>query len=218
MSDHLPEGDEAHLLSSGLERMGSVLSAETQAALLVYVRLLGKWNRLYNLSGVREQAKMVSHHLLDSLVIAPFVKGSSVLDVGTGAGLPGIPLALCYPERQFVLLDSRGKKVRFVRQAVIELGLKNIEVQYLRMEAYHPARQFDTVISRAFSTLQEFVQATGRVCLPTGQLLAMKGRYPDKELKAVGGSYRVADVRALEVPGINAERHLVTLRRGNKIT
>ena len=139
--------------------MGSALPADAQARLLAYVHLLEKWNRTYNLTAVRAPEQMIPRHLLDSLAILPYLQGQRVLDMGTGAGLPGIPLAMARPDLDFVLLDSNAKKTRFVTQACAELGLKNIEITQERVEKYQPARPFDTLVSRAFSTIADMLVA-----------------------------------------------------------
>ena len=158
---------------------------------------------------------MIVHHLLDSLAVVPYLKGSLVLDVGTGAGLPGIPLAIARPELSFVLLDSQQKKTRFVRQTVLELGLANVEVVQARVGDFHPAQRFDTVISRAFAALGNFVREVGHLCQPGGRILAMKGRYPETELKEIPEPYTVVAVTELTVPGLRGERHLIQIRSGN---
>ena len=157
---------------------------------------------------------MVNLHLLDSLTVLPHLHGSRILDVGSGAGLPGIPLAVFSPQREFVLLDANGKKARFMRQAVIDLGLRNVVVEHARTESYHPAEGFDTVISRAFASVADFVRGAGSHCRKGGRLLAMKGRYPDTELEALPVGYRVVDVHALDIPGLTSQRHLIEIARG----
>jgi 16S rRNA (guanine527-N7)-methyltransferase len=204
----MPESSE--ILSAGLGELGLALTAEQQERLLEFIRLLAKWNRRFNLTAV-EGAAMISHHLLDSLSVLPFIKGESVLDVGSGAGLPGLPLAVARPDCQCVLLDSNGKKTRFMRQAVLELGLPNVTVVQSRIEEYRPEPAFDTVVSRAFGVLVEFVQATRGVRAPGTRLLAMKGLYPAAELTGLSGAGYRADVIKLNVPGLAAERHLVSL-------
>lgn len=196
-------------LARGLEQMALPLSAMAQEKLLAYVGLLVKWNRVYNLTAVRDPAEMVTRHLLDSLSVAPHLRGPRVLDVGSGAGLPGIPLALAKPEWQFVLLDSNGKKTRFITQSCIELGLTNVSVETCRIEDYRPQVLFDSVISRAFSELSAMLVATGRLCQPEGVMLAMKGEYPAQELAAVPPGFVVRSVSVLQVPGLDAQRHVV---------
>lgn len=199
----------AATLARGLEQMTLPLSAIAQEKLLAYVGLLAKWNRVYNLTAVRDPAEMVTRHLLDSLSVVPHLRGPRVLDVGSGAGLPGIPLALARPEWQFVLLDSNRKKTRFITQSCIELGLTNVSVEASRIEDYHPQLRFDTVISRAFSELSAMLVATGRLCKPEGVMLAMKGEYPVAELAGVPPGFIVQAVEVLQVPGLDAQRHVV---------
>lgn len=201
------------LLPEGLEQLGLPLPAEVRARLLEYIRLLAKWNQVYNLTAVRKPGEMVVRHLLDSLSIAPFIRGSHVLDVGTGAGLPGIPLALAQPDRQFVLLDSSAKRIRFITQAIAELGLKNAAAAQSRAEDFRPAHLFDTVVSRAFASIEAMVQAAGHLCAEHGCLLAMKGAYPQAELKAIPAGFRVTGVHELHVPGLDAQRHVVCIER-----
>ena len=197
------------ILARGLAQMALPLSATVQEKLLAYVGLLVKWNRVYNLTAVRDSAEMVTRHLLDSLSVAPHLRGSRVLDVGSGAGLPGIPLALARPEWQFVLLDSNRKKTRFITQSCIELGLTNVSVESSRIENYRPEILFDSVISRAFSELSMMLTTSGRLCQPDGIMLAMKGEYPAAELAAVPPGFVVQGVEALQVPGLDAQRHVV---------
>jgi 16S rRNA (guanine527-N7)-methyltransferase len=196
-------------LADGVRALGLELGAATQTKLLAYVALLTKWNRTYNLTAIREPGRMVTHHLLDSLaVLEHFPTGPtlSVLDVGSGAGLPGIPLALARPRWRLTLLDSNGKKAAFLRQAATELDLANIEVVAMRVEDYRPALRFDVAIARAYADLATFVGTTSPLVTASGRLLAMKGSYPHDELERV--SSRVVDVVKLDVPGLDAERHL----------
>jgi 16S rRNA (guanine527-N7)-methyltransferase len=202
-------------LAEGVKQLGLTASLEVQARLLDYVRLLQKWNRVYNLTAVRDPAEMVTRHLLDSLAVLPHVQGPRILDVGSGAGLPGIPLALMAPDWQFTLLDSNSKKTRFVRQAVGELGLENAEAVHDRVESFQPAAGFDTVVSRAFATIADFVHQAGHCCAPGGVILAMKGQLPEAELAQVPEGYAVAGVYRLAVPGLQEDRHVVCLQRAS---
>lgn len=187
-------------------------SQQTQQ-LQSYLQLLQRWNKFYNLTAVRHVAQMQVLHLDDSLSVAPFIRGGSCLDVGSGAGLPGIPLAIVQPERQFTLLDTNGKKTRFMQQAVLELGLKNVTVIQTRVESWQPAALFDAVISRAFASLHDFVTFTGKHLREGGILYAMKGRYPADELTALPAGWRVSAQHPLHVPGLDAERHLLEIQR-----
>jgi 16S rRNA (guanine527-N7)-methyltransferase len=199
-------------LDQGLAGLGLTLSSETRARLLKYLSLLSKWNRIYNLTAIREPSKLVSHHLLDSLAVLPYLDGASVVDVGSGAGLPGIPLAIARPEWEFALLDSSHKKAVFQRQAVLELNLENTQVVRDRAEHWHPVRRFDIAISRAFSDLPAFVETAVHLCRSGGVLAAMKGIHPDEELAQLGPGVRIQKVVALDVPGLRARRHLVLLQ------
>lgn len=178
-----------------------------------YLDLLSRWNRAYNLTAVREPAEMVAKHLNDSLAVLPYVHGTTVLDVGTGAGLPGLVLAMADPRLEVTLLDSNGKKTRFCEYAIDALGVDNARVVQSRVEDYRPGGAFDTVVSRAFASVPDFVRAAGALCAPDGRMLAMKGARPDDELAALPPGWVVEAVHALDVPGLEAERHLAVLRK-----
>jgi len=199
-------------MASGLEQMGLALNVEQQGRLLDYIALLQKWNKVYNLTAVREPENMLYQHLLDSLAVLPHVGTGRLLDVGSGAGLPGIPLAIVKPELQISLLDSNHKKTTFLRQVCIELGLSNVVVECVRVDTFYPQQPFDAAISRAFSDLSEFVRLAARLCCPGGNLLAMKGVYPHDELAQLPAEYDQVEVVALNVPGLEAQRHLVIIR------
>jgi 16S rRNA (guanine527-N7)-methyltransferase len=199
-------------LSQGLAGLGLVLPAEAQSRLLQYLALLSKWNRTYNLTAIREPSRLVSHHLLDSIAVLPHLEGTSIVDVGSGAGLPGIPLAVARPDWYFVLLDSNHKKGAFLRQAVHELGLAHVQVVTHRVEEWRPPHRFDIAISRAFSDLPRFVEAAQHLCRPGGVLAAMKGVYPDEELAQLGPGVEVRKLVGLQVPGVRAARHFLLLR------
>ena len=190
------------------------LPAADRQRLLAFVRLLAKWNAAYNLTAVRDPEDMITRHLLDSLVLLPYLQGPRVLDIGTGPGLPGLPLAIARPNDSFTLLDANAKKTRFVTQAVGELGLKNVEVVQERVENYHPELKFDTLVARAFSSIADMLHSARHLCAPGGRFLAMKGVYPEDELAAIPADYTVNEVLALKVPGLGAARHLaiITLR------
>jgi 16S rRNA (guanine527-N7)-methyltransferase len=183
------------------------------ARLIQYVALLDKWNRVYNLTAVRDNEKAVSVHLLDCLAVVPYLRGTRVLDVGSGAGLPGIPIALARPEIRVTMLDSSHKKTAFLRQALADLQLGNAEIVCERAESWRPARKFDSVISRAFAELPEFVRLTEHLLAPGGLLAAMKGLHPYEEIEKLPREFRVTQVRRLVVPGLEAERHLVLMER-----
>lgn len=199
-------------LAAGLAALGVEVAVNAQQGMLDYLALIGKWNKAYNLTAVREPARMLTHHLLDSLSVLPHVRGKHVLDVGSGAGLPGIPLALARPEWQVTLLDASHKKTTFLRQAIIELKLHNVDVVCERVETWNPPHLFDTVVSRAFSDLQEFLVLAGRLCAKTGVVVAMKGIYPNEELAQIPDNFLLRNVVALRVPGLDAERHAALLQ------
>ena len=196
-------------LASGLDALHLPLGSEAQQKLLDYLALIEKWNRVYNLTAVREPRQMLTQHVLDSLAVAPHVTGERFVDVGSGAGLPGIPLALAMPRTHVTLVESSHKKSTFLNQALIELGLKNVEVVNARVESWDTPVRFEVVISRALSDLAEFVKLAGHVCAKGGVLAAMKGVYPFEELAQLPDGYRLNKVIPLSVPGVAAERHLV---------
>lgn len=197
-------------LQQGIDKLNLDISAEVQQALLDYLRLMQKWNRAYNLTAIRNMDDMVIKHLLDSLSILPFIDASPVLDVGTGAGLPGIPLALCLPDYQFVLLDSNSKKTRFLTQVKIELDIENIEVIHSRIEEYQPSSGFEIITCRAFAALNTVLDRTQHLVTSTTRVMAMKGREDMPEL-AEGYSQRA--IHKLQVPWLNEDRHLIEIIR-----
>jgi 16S rRNA (guanine527-N7)-methyltransferase len=199
-------------LAAGITVLGLDVAPQAQQRMLDYLALVEKWNKAYNLTAVREPAKMLTHHLLDSLSVLPHVRGPRALDVGSGAGLPGIPLALACPQWQFTLLDSNHKKTTFLRQAVIELKLTNVDVVCDRVETWMSPQPFDTVVSRAFSDLPEFIGLAGKLCAKTGVVVAMKGSYPHEELAQVPKDFQLCSVVSLKVPGLDAERHAALLQ------
>jgi len=201
----------ASLLAQGIAELDLDISAAIQEKLIAYLALIAKWNRVHNLTAVREDTKMVGVHALDCLAIVPHLRAGSVVDVGSGAGLPGIPLALLWPQERVVLLDSNQKKTAFLRQAVIELGLNNVEVVCERVELWHPSARFDLVISRAFSDLREFLKLAGNLCSSNGLVVAMKGVFPDEEIAQLPPTFELQSVLPIKVPGLRAERHLVLL-------
>ncbi len=198
-------------LAAGIAALGLALPADAEAKLLAYLALLDKWNRVYNLTAVRDTERMVSHHLLDSLAAVPFFQGGRVLDVGSGGGLPGIPLAIARPDLQVTLIDSIAKKTAFLLQAKTELGLDNLSVVTNRVEDYRPETGFDLITSRAFSDLREFVALTRHLLKPAGRWLAMKGLYPHEELALLPAGVKVSADHVLAVPGLDATRHLIVL-------
>jgi len=201
------------VLAKGLAQLGLDLSDVAQQQLLDYLALLQKWNKVHNLISRKESDNLVVRHLLDSLAALPYINGSRVVDVGSGAGLPGIPLAIACPRCHFTLLDCNSKKARFRNQAVIELGLKNVTVVDARAEEYRPEQGFDSVISRAFATIADMLEVAGHLAAPGGRFLALKGVYPEQELAELPDGYRLDVVHPLDVPLLGAERHLAIVVR-----
>lgn len=195
-------------LERGVRALGLELSPEQIDLLLQFLALLVKWNRVYNLSAVREPSQMVRRHLLDSLAVCPYLRSGSCIDVGSGAGLPGLPLAIARPDMRFCLLDSNNKKTRFMQQVVLELRLGNVEVVQNRVEAYRPSGKFDNVIARAFAALPELQRLARHLLEDRGQLMAMVAREDDGVSTQGGPGYRYLGTRELQVPGTSAERRL----------
>jgi 16S rRNA (guanine527-N7)-methyltransferase len=206
----VPAGIDARL-AEGLSALGLALAPGQVEALLRLVDELADWNARFNLTAIKEPAAVVDKHLLDSLAVLPHLRGLAIADVGTGAGFPGLPLAVADPDRRFTLVESTGKKARFVRHAATLLDLPNVEVVEARAESYKPARPFDAVIARALGSLAEFVRVAGHLTGRGGRLLAMKGKVPEKELKALPAGWKALAVHPLRVPGLDAERCLVEL-------
>lgn len=198
----------AGLLEAGVRRLGLPLGADDLLRLERYLALIQKWNKVYNLTAIRDEKKLVSHHFLDSLAVVPLLPPGSVLDVGSGAGLPGIPIAIASAQRAVTLIDSSHKKTAFLQQVRVELCLANVAVETCRVESYRPDRGFDVVISRAFAELVEFHRAARHLCVPGGRLLAMKGNYPDEELAQLPEGV-LAGVEPLAIPGLDVQRHAV---------
>ena len=198
-------------LEQGIAALRLSLPAGAVARLLDYQALLERWNGAYNLTAVRDPADMITRHLLDSLAILPFVRGASLADLGTGPGLPGIPLAIAAPGRDMLLVDSNGKKVRFLREAIRVLKLDGVRAVQSRVEDVQG--QFDCVTARAFASLADMLGWGGHLLAPHGQWLAMKGKRPDDELSGMPAGFEVRSMHALAVPGLSAERHLLVLGR-----
>jgi len=198
-------------LAEGVAELGLQLPAQAQPRLLDYLELLNKWNRTYNLTAVREPSNMVGQHLLDCLAVAPYVTARTIVDVGSGAGLPGIPLALVLSQASVTLLESSHKRAAFLQQAKIELKLDNVAVACARVETWQPGRKFEMVISRAFSDLAEFITLAGRHLAPGGRLVAMKGIYPHEEVTQLPSEWQLQEAIALTVPGLRAQRHLLLI-------
>jgi 16S rRNA (guanine527-N7)-methyltransferase len=191
--------------------MNVAITTGAAGRLSAYLALLARWNRVYNLTAVRTVDEMVPRHIFDSLSILPWVRGERILDVGSGAGLPGIPLAIVRPEWSFDLLDSNSKRVRFLTQAVAELRLDNARVVHSRAQDYEPGAGFDSIVSRAFASLTELLICVGRLCARGGNILAMKGVYPKDEIEELPSGYVLMGVHPLDVPDLRASRHLVRL-------
>jgi 16S rRNA (guanine527-N7)-methyltransferase len=198
------------MLADGAQALGIELSSAQQQQLLDYVGLLNKWNKAYNLTAVREPAEMVVRHLLDSLSVLPYVQATEIIDVGTGAGIPGIPLAIALPSLQVTLLDSNGKKTRFAKQAALELGLTNVEVVQARAEQYRNASP--QVISRAFASLPDMLEVAGHLLAADGRMLAMKAALTDVEMAGVQAPWKAERI-TLTVPGLDERRQLIILTR-----
>ena len=206
---------ESDLLASGAAELGIDLGARAES-LLRLVDELEQGNAQFNLTAIRDRPGMLRKHVLDSLSLQRYLLGTRVADVGTGAGFPGLVLAIANPERRFTLIEATGKKARFVEQTSQRLGLSNVLVVNSRAETYRPFELFDTVAARALSSLADFVAYAGHLCAPGGRLLAMKGKRPDDEISALPRSFRALAVHRLTVPGLTDERHLVELVRSPK--
>jgi 16S rRNA (guanine527-N7)-methyltransferase len=202
-------------LERGIEALGQDASTELCERCLAYLGLLVKWNRAYNLSGIRDPEQMLSHHILDSLSVRPYILGRRCLDVGTGAGLPGLILALSLPETHWVLLDSNRKKIRFLNQVKLELKVGNVEVRHGRVEEFQAAQPFSIIISRALGPLARFWKMTEKLRNEDTRLLAMKGTLPREEMAELGKNVGIT-VHKLKVPGLDEERHLLMMQQGKE--
>ncbi|MCU7798972.1 MAG: 16S rRNA (guanine(527)-N(7))-methyltransferase RsmG [gamma proteobacterium symbiont of Lucinoma myriamae] len=218
-------------LADGIRQQGQIIAQSEQDKLIYFVELLNKWNKVYNLTSIRKPAEMISLHLLDALVMLPFFDNSTldnheqpikrVLDVGTGGGIPGIPLAICLPDIDFVLMDARGKKVRFIQTAIAQLGLKNVTAVHSRVEAYqvNDEDKFDRIISRAFASLEDMLMFCRHLCRrrgrknsqKQGKFFAMKGQIPEEEIAQLPEGFRIEKINELKVSGLNAQRHLIQI-------
>jgi 16S rRNA (guanine527-N7)-methyltransferase len=199
-------------LEAGLYALGIRASNKQVELWHNHLEMIVRWNRVYNLTAIDAPEQMLPIHLLDSLSIVPYIQGKAIMDIGSGAGLPGIPLAVYEPEWQLTLLDASSKKIRFLRQVVIELDLEHVKPVHERVEEYRNRERFDTIICRAYASLATFIDDTARLLRPNGKWLAMKGRYPVQELAALKDQFTYT-VIPLTVPGLNAERHLITIKR-----
>ena len=200
-------------IRQGCTALSIEVSDTTTEKLALFIGLLEKWNRVYNLTAIRDRRAMVVRHILDSLAVLPFLKRRSLLDVGTGAGFPGMPLAIASAELSVTVLDANAKKLRFVRQAVSELGLNNVEVVQSRMQEYQPAQSFDMVISRAVANLSELYRQTARLVRPGGRIYFMKGSLPAEEIEALKADRESLHIERLCIPGLQAERHLLWMEK-----
>jgi 16S rRNA (guanine527-N7)-methyltransferase len=196
-------------LRDGLNALNLTLESSAIQSLLDFIALIEKWNKAYNLTAIRKKEEMIGLHLLDSLAILPHLHGSRIIDIGTGAGLPGIPLAICCPERKFTLLDCNAKKTRFVQQAVLELKLKNVTVCHQRVEDYPSDQGFDAILTRAFASLPDIIALTAHLLAENGVLLAMKSQQATAELAQVTAQTSLIPIN---VPGIAAERCLIQVK------
>jgi len=200
-------------LEEGLRQLGLELSAQTQKKLIEYLQLMLKWNKAYNLTAIRELDSMVIRHVLDSVSILPYINSTPVLDVGTGPGLPGIPLALCMPDYQFVLLDSNGKKTRFLTQCKIDLKLDNVDIIHSRVEDYTPGFGFEIITCRAFAALNTILDRTQHLLTSTTRVMAMKGK---DELPELAEGYEQLAQHHLQVPWLDEDRQLIEIGRLNQ--
>lgn len=200
-------------LKKGIDELGVECSPQQVEQLLDYVGLLITWNNAYNLTAIRQPEQMIALHILDSLAILPFVTGENLIDVGTGPGLPGIPLAIMCPHKTFKLLDSNGKKTRFLFHARCQLKLQNLTEIQSRVEQFNPEQTYDTVLSRAFTSVSEMVDKCKHLLDPDGRFLAMKGKFPQSELSLLEKDYKVDVSHRLTVPGVDGERHLIEISK-----
>ena len=200
-------------LADGAATLGVEIDDEQQRTMLAYLALLKRWNKIYNLTAVKGDANILTRHLLDSLSVAPHLHGRKVIDIGTGAGLPGIPVAIACPHLQLTLLDSNAKRCRFLRQVQAQLKLKNVTVVQQRVEEYQPAEKFDSLLSRAFSSLQALISSSAHLLAEGGQVVAMKGIWPGDEKEALTDGFMVENVVKLKVPGLSEQRHLVICKK-----
>ena len=202
-------------LKSGAAELGVSLSDEAARKMLRVLDELDEWNQKMNLTAIRDRPQQLTKHLLDSLSVVKHLHGSRVIDIGTGAGFPGLPLAIALPEMHFTMLDSTAKKLKFIDHVTALLALENVETVHSRAEAFQPKYRYDVVISRAVGAMDTFVKWAGHLCVGGGRLLAMKGRYPTDELTKLPSGWKLATVHRLSVPGLDEERHLVEICRSH---
>ena len=203
------------VLMSGAAELGIPLSSDQAAQLLRLLDELDDWNQRMNLTAIRERGQQITKHLLDSLAVHSYLRGARIADIGTGAGFPGLPLAVALPQLELTLVDSTAKKLKFVEHAAQTLGLRNVQTVHTRAENYRPKERFDSVVSRAVGPIETFVKWSGHLCVGGGRLLAMKGRYPTDELEHIPNGWKLAAVHRLNIPGLDEQRHLVELCRSH---
>jgi 16S rRNA (guanine527-N7)-methyltransferase len=203
----------SEFLCETLRINGYHIPVSIQEKMLHYLELLRQWNRVYNLTSILDPKDMILRHLLDSLSVNRYLHGNKILDVGTGAGLPGIPLALVNPEKQFVLLDSQHKKTRFLTHVLLELKIPNVKIETQRVENFHPEVLFNTILTRAFASLKVMLEQTEHLIAENGFFLAMKGTYPKNELYEIPEHFKVIAVHKLVIQGLDAERHLILMEK-----
>ena len=200
----------AELLQSGIKQLHISINETQLDALLRFVELLQKWNKTYNLTAIEEAEEIINKHILDSLTVATYLKGKRIIDVGSGAGLPGIPLAIAHKDKEFLLLDANAKKTRFIQQAIIEVGLKNAQVVQQRVEQFSPAHEFDTVVSRAFAASERLIESIDHF-VTQGQVIVMLGKRT--QLQHLPQNYSLIGIYAINIPNLNANRHIAILEK-----
>jgi 16S rRNA (guanine527-N7)-methyltransferase len=203
------------MLQAAAKQFGLEISDADCERMMRLLDELDVWNERMNLTAIRERSQQITKHLLDSLSVQPFLRGTRIIDIGTGAGFPGLPLAIVNPERSFTLLDSTAKKLKFIEHVTQLLEIPNVTTVHARAESYRPEKRFDTVISRAVGPVERFVKWSGHLCVGGGRLLAMKGRYPTEELESLPSGWKIAAVHRLTVPGLDEKRHLVEICRSH---
>ncbi|MFT4994458.1 MAG: 16S rRNA (guanine527-N7)-methyltransferase [Paraglaciecola sp.] len=201
------------LLQHSLSQLDIAVTEQQQQKLIDYVLMMDKWNKAYNLTSVRDPKDMVLKHLVDSVVIAPHITGQVYIDVGTGPGLPGIPLAILHPDKTFILLDSLGKRVRFMKQVAYELKIANIQAVQSRVEDYQTTLAIDGVLSRAFASLKDMLHWCEHLVDSSGTFLALKGQLPEEEIRQLPAGYNLVDVIKLQVPDLEGDRHLIKIQK-----
>jgi 16S rRNA (guanine527-N7)-methyltransferase len=200
-------------LAKALQTNGHTLASDVQTKMLAYIHMIALWNQAFNLTSIRDLHEMIWLHLIDSLAISPYLHGENIIDVGTGAGLPGIPLAMINPDKKFTLLDSNSKKTRFLTQVILELKIPNIEVLHSRCEDFKPMPGFDSIVSRAFAAIPVMLAKTGHLAAPHGQFIAMKGIKPEQEIQAIPAGFSVLGIHKLVMTGLTAQRHVICIQK-----